>query len=310
MLTQRIVSSDLPPGSLLKEAAIASHIGISRAPVRKAILMLVDAGLIRPASGQGYIVGDQAARRLSSRDLHSILSPATEEIDRTVSWERIFTQTANEVTSVLPFGNYRIQEAELGTYYNVSRTVAREVLWRLKDARLIEKDRKSHWIVGQMTARDVRDSFEMRRALEPRALVAVAPDIDKRWLTSLAERVERALAIFPACGAEEIDAIEHELFHVMFDGLKNARMLSSIRRNQVALCVPRLFRQHFPLRDDRPALVTYSQIIRLMESGALQAAQVLLSTRLTDAEALTLARLRVLAILPPPRTVPYMFSVR
>jgi len=308
LLRQKIVDRQLPPGALLKEAAVATHLGVSRAPVRRAILMLAETGLLRPAAGQGYVVGDEVARRMSSRDLHDILAPATDEIDRSATWEGIFARVSREIMSVMPFGTFRIQEAELGNFHHVSRTVAREVLWRLMDSRLIEKDRKSHWIVGQMTARDVRDSLEMRQLLEPRALANVASGLDREWLAALSTRIDLALSRFPDCGAAEVDAIEDEIFHSMFEGLRNARMLGSIRRNQIALTVPRLFRQHFPIHNDLPALTAYGQIVRLLHSGSTEAAQALLTSHLKRSEPLILARLRVLAILPPPATVPYMVA--
>lgn len=309
LLEQKIGNAEFPPGALLKEAAIATHLGVSRAPVRRALSMLAEKGLIRPASGQGFVVGEARALRLSARELHDILAPATEEMNRSATWERIFSLVSDEIMVLLPFGTYRIQEAELGDYHNVSRTVAREVLWRLMDVRLIEKNRKSHWIVGQMTARDVRDSLEMRRLLEPQALANVAPSLDREWLEALAVRIEAAIASFPECGPEVIDVIEHDMFQSMYESLTNARMLGSIRRNQIALCVPRLFRQHFPIRDDLPALTAYGQIARLLASGSVQAAQVLLSSHLERTEPLVLARLRVLAMLPPPTTVPYLVAV-
>ena len=309
LLQQKIATGEIPAGALLKEAAVSTHLGISRAPVRRALTLLAEKGLVRPADGQGYVVGTGQAKRLSPRELHDILAPATEDINRSATWERIFERVSDEITSLLPFGTYRIQEAELGDYHNVSRTVAREVLWRLMDVRLIEKDRKSHWIVGQMTARDVRDSLEMRRMLEPQALKNVASMLDIRWLESLNQRIDAAIATFPDCGGAELDAIEHDMFQTMYQGLRNARMLGSIRRNQIALNVPRLFRQHFPIRNDFPALVLYGQIVRLLVIGSVQAAQVLLQTHLERTEPLVLARLRVLAMLPPPATVPYITAV-
>lgn len=309
LLEQKVASRAIPAGAVLKEAAVATHLNVSRAPVRRALAMLADRGLIRPADGQGYIVGDGRARSLSARELHDILDEAADEIDRSASWERIFTSVSEEVTSLLPFGTYRIQEAELGDHHDVSRTVAREVLWRLMDVRLIEKDRKSHWIAGQMTARLVRDTLEMRRILEPQALANLAPTLDRSWLETLARRIENAVSRFPTCGAAEIDAIEKDMFGTMYAGLRNTRMLGSIRRNQVALIVPRLFRQHFPVRDDLPALVTYGQIVRLLCAGAIEAAIILLRTQIERSEPLVLARLRVLSILPPPTTQPYIIAV-
>ncbi|PKQ03995.1 MAG: hypothetical protein CVT71_02750, partial [Alphaproteobacteria bacterium HGW-Alphaproteobacteria-10] len=197
LLAQKIASGELPDGSVLKEGTVSTHLALSRAPVRRALAMLSEDGLIRCADGQGYIVGSGPPRPLSSRHLHDILARSTDDIDRSATWERIFSEVLGEVMSVMPFGTYRILEAELGQYHDVSRTVAREVLWRLIDRRLIEKDRKSHWIVGQTTARSVRDSLEMRRLLEPQALANVAPRLDIDWLRGLSGRIDAALARFP-----------------------------------------------------------------------------------------------------------------
>lgn len=309
LLQRKIASGAMPTGAVLKEAAVAIHLNVSRAPVRRALAMLAERGLLRPADGQGYVVGGAIPRPLSARELHDILAEATEDISRSATWERIFSRVSGEVTALLPFGTYRIQEAELGDHHAVSRTVAREVLWRLMDVRLIEKDRKSHWIAAQMTARVVRDTLEMRRVLEPQALANVAPLLERSWLEDLARRIEAAVARFPACGAAEIDAIEKDMFGTMYAGLRNTRMLGSIRRNQVALIVPRLFRRHFPVRDDLPSLVAYGQIVRLLCAEALEAAQILLRTQIERSEPLVLARLRVLSILPPPATQPYMIAV-
>lgn len=309
LLEQKIAAGAISAGSVLKEAVVATHLNVSRAPVRRALAMLAECGLIRAADGQGYVVGQGLPRQLTARELHDILAEATEDINRSATWERIFRRVSEEVTSLLPFGTFRIQEAELGDYHDVSRTVAREVLWRLMDVRLIEKDRKSHWIAGQMTARMVRDTLEMRRILEPQALANVAPTLDRAWLEDLARRIEGAVAGFPDCGPAELDAIEQDIFGTMYAELRNARMLGSIRRNQLALIVPRLFRQHFPIRDDLPALVAYGQIVRLLCAGAIEAAQVLLRTQIERSEPLVLARLRVLAILPSPALPPYILTV-
>ena len=310
LIAARIASGELAPGSVLKAAGIAAQLGISRAPVRRALALLAGAGSIRAAEGQGYLVGAAGAPlHLSPRRLQEILAPEVEAIDRSAASERILAEVGATIAAAMPFGTYRVQEAELGAHFDVSRTVAREVLWRLVDLRLIEKDRKSHWIAGQMTARDLRETLEMRRVLEPQALLRVAPGLPAARLAALAGAIGAALADFPACGAAAVDAIEHELFVALFDGLQNSRMLGSIRRNQISLLVPRLFRAHFPMVDDLPLLRDYAQIVAEWRGGRLSVAQALLRSHLQRAEPLILARLRVLSQLPPPRGVPYLAAI-
>ncbi|MBK8438845.1 MAG: GntR family transcriptional regulator [Rhodobacter sp.] len=310
LLAGKIDSGELPHGTVLKEAQISTQLGMSRAPVRRALAMLAEQGVIRAADGQGYVIGAaETPVPLSSRRLHEILTNEAEDIDRSATWERIFEQVVDEVSACMPFGTYRIQEAVLGDFHNVSRTVAREVLWRLMDRRLIEKDRKSHWIVGQMTARDLRDTLEMRRLLEPQALLHVFATLSRDRIEALATRVQTAITGFPTCGPAEIDAIEQAMFGTMYDGLRNSRMLGSIHRNQISLLVPRLFRHHFPMIDDLPSLQDYAQILHHLRMGAVNVAQVLLRNHLMRVEPLTLARLRVLSLLPPPHKVAYLTAV-
>ena len=284
LLANKIETQELPAGSVLKEASIAIQLGVSRAPVRRALAMLHADGFIRAAAGQGYVVGEAHPVALSPRRLQEILVAQSDDIGRSATWERIYAEVSTTVMAAMPFGTYRIQEEELGNHHRVSRTVAREVLWRLMDRRLIEKNRKSHWIIGQMTARDIRETLEMRQVLEPRALAQVATGLDRIWLTTLMARIDKAIDEFPA-----------DMFGAMYEGLRNARMLSSIRRNQISLIVPRLFRQHFSIRDDLPALQEYAQIVHHLRGGAAGVAQVLLANHLARVERLTLARLRLAA---------------
>jgi DNA-binding GntR family transcriptional regulator len=309
LLAGKIETQELPPGSVLKEASIAIQLGVSRAPVRRALTMLHADGFIRAAEGQGYVVGEAHPVALSPRRLQDILVAQSDDIGRSATWERIFAEVSTTVMAAMPFGTYRIQEEELGNHHRVSRTVAREVLWRLMDRRLIEKNRKSHWIIGQMTARDIRETLEMRQVLEPRALVQVASGLDRVWLATLMARIDKAIGEFPAGGGAPLDEIETDMFGTMYAGLRNARMLSSIRRNQVSLIVPRLFRQHFSIRDDLPALQEYAQIVHHLRGGAASVAQVLLASHLARVERLTLARLRVLSALPAPGSAPYLIAI-
>jgi DNA-binding GntR family transcriptional regulator len=183
------------------------------------------------------------------------------------------------------------------------------VLWRLVDRRLIEKSRKSHWIVGQLTARDLRETLEMRILLEPRALGHVAAGLGRDWLAALASRVDAMIRGFPDGSAAELAGIERDMFQEMYDGLRNSRLRMSIRRNQTSLLVPRFFRAHFPMTDDLLALQDYAGILRSLRAGEVDRGQARLRDHLIRVEPLTLARLRVLSLLPPPSKVAYLMAV-
>lgn len=71
-----------------------------------------------------------------------------------------------------------IRDRELPERLGVSRTPVREALYRLAALGLVSSGERGTWIVAPMTARDIHELFELRRALEPLGLdqMTVKPD--------------------------------------------------------------------------------------------------------------------------------------
>jgi DNA-binding GntR family transcriptional regulator len=309
LLGEKISSGDLPQGAVLKEGSIATQLDVSRVPVRRALAMLRDDGVVRAGEGQGFVVGSAPPLKLTARALHDILVSSHKEMDRTALWERIIDAVQEQIEGCMAFGHYRVLEAELGEFHNVSRTVVREVLWQLRDRGLVGKDRKSHWILSQLSARDIHDAFEMRRVCEPHALLAVALLLDPKWLAQVLERIQETLHAYPHITPMHVDRIEDDMFHAMYQNLRNERMLSTMRRNQTCLLVSRLFRKHFPMRDEKTSMQEFVQILHHVLVGTPDVAAVLLDHHLKRSEAVTKARLRVLAAINLPETPPYLRSI-
>jgi len=64
ILRDRIVAGDLPPGARVDVAALAAELGISRTPVREAILHLESAGLVVRQPYRGTVVAGVDVQRL------------------------------------------------------------------------------------------------------------------------------------------------------------------------------------------------------------------------------------------------------
>lgn len=64
-LTQRIVSTALPPGTLLDETSLATMFGASRTPIREALRQLAAGGLVELRPHQAPRVANADAQRLS-----------------------------------------------------------------------------------------------------------------------------------------------------------------------------------------------------------------------------------------------------
>lgn len=121
----------------------------------------------------------------------------------------------------------RLIEAEIARALDVSRTPVREALNRLEKDGLIESVRPTGYVVMHPSMEDVRDIFEIRRALEPVAfasVVAEASDEDRHAFRRL--QADVAAAQTPAESAQA----NRTLRAFWFDRIRNVRMRETLKR--------------------------------------------------------------------------------
>ena len=193
-LSRNIRNGRLSLGVVLLEGPIATLLGVSRGPVKRALELLAGDGLIHRFEGRGYLVGPSGAKhppkRVNLLTMDLDVSGEIQAYAQRATWQRIYGEVAESVVDCTPFGTYKISEAAMCEHFDVSRTVVRDVLARLNHDGLIEKDRWSHWTAGPLTARDVNEHFEMRRILEPTALAIAAPHLDRGDIAAMLRRIE------------------------------------------------------------------------------------------------------------------------
>lgn len=68
----KIIRQDLPAGRSVGEAALATELGVSRTPVREALLGLESDGLVRAQRGRGFVV--QALSASEARQIYPIIA--------------------------------------------------------------------------------------------------------------------------------------------------------------------------------------------------------------------------------------------
>src|SRR5262245_39384290 len=72
-LRRNIDLGHLPGGTVLFVAAVADRLGVSRPPVRRALELLTRDGVVRRASGRGFVVANGARPEPSKRvNLHAL----------------------------------------------------------------------------------------------------------------------------------------------------------------------------------------------------------------------------------------------
>jgi DNA-binding GntR family transcriptional regulator len=313
ILRENILGGRLPPGFVLLEMPFAEMLRTSRAPVQRALRMLEAEGLVHRFDGRGYLVGpardDTVPLRRDIRDFDLILPDVAETAERgRASWERIYSEVEMAVASCLIFGEFRIVEAEIADHFSVSRTVVRDVLGRLHERGLIRKNQSSHWVAGPLTAQAIRQRYELRRLLEPRALVAAAPHIDRSHLLQMRNRLVAAEGAVP--DRDMIDTIEHDLHVRCVLAVPNEYVADAIRQNNLPLLAMQQLLRVLGLPSEPAVIVEHRLIVEFLlqrTADAAIAAGAALDAHLAASSRRNISRLKIVAVIPEPEIIaPYL----
>lgn len=315
VLRANIADRRLPRGLVLLEGPIAEILQTSRAPVQRALARLETARLIHRFDGRGYLVGPPGQRIEPVRtDINAFGLIIPESVDAALqsraAWKRIYDTVEADVTACVVFGRFRIIEIELAEHFNVSRTVARDVLSRLQQRALVHKNQSSHWIVGPLTAKSIKDHFALRSILEPPALKSAVAHFDHERLTRLHERLVAAEVSDVRQLASQYEDLEALLIETCVLATPNERLRSLIRDNLLPVTAAERVLRQFGLPTDRTAIAEQRLIVELLMRGAVEAAASMLDTHLDAAMNRNIAQMKIVAVIPDPGiTAPYLTRV-
>jgi DNA-binding GntR family transcriptional regulator len=312
VLRQNILGGQFPSGLVLLEGPIAALMQTSRAPVQTALLRLEAQGLIRRFNGRGFMVAGPGETpepaRIDLREFGLAIPKAIDDaLQNRASWERIYETVESDVAACLVFGRYRLIEAELAEHFNVSRTVVRDVLGRLEERGLVEKNQSSHWIAEPLTAQSIREHFALRRILEPQALISAAPLLDRARLAAVFERFRQTEASFDDGGdnpeSRDLEAFETLLIDTCVFATPNARLREEIRHNLLPVFAAERVLRQLGLPSDRAAITEHRLIVELLLQDAIPAAAAMLDAHLAAAERRSIAQIKIVAVLPEPQSI-------
>lgn len=315
VLRSNIESGTLPTGLVLLEGPIADILQTSRAPVQRALQALEMEGLVHRFAGRGFLVGPPGAdiepNRTDIKALGLIVPRhADEALQNRSSWERIYNIVEADVAACVVFGRYRIVEMELANHFNVSRTVVRDVLTRLRERGLVRKNQSSHWIAGPLTAQMVKDHFVLRTILEPSAIRLGARAVSPTRLEGLLRRLRAAEEVNAAGSFQENEAIQAEFIECCVLATPNERLKDLVRNNLLPVIATDRLLRRLGLPGD-PAIITELRLIaELLLRGATESAVSMMETHLDASLNRTIAQMKIVAIIPGPSvTAAYLTPV-
>jgi DNA-binding GntR family transcriptional regulator len=305
ILARQITSGAVPRGARLLESRVTAQFGISRAPARQALAELVRSGLIEKAAGRGYTVirgGPPAAPDAagSAPDESIILSSLP-------TWEKLYAQVEREIAARSAYASWRVNEAKLALHYDVSRTVARDVLGRLQQRGLVRKDERSRWYAPALSPTHVGELYELRWVLEPLALAKAAPNVPRDYLTQIRRSLEDAIEHADAIEGETLDRLEQELHVTLLGYSGNFSLMQAITLPQSLLIAHRfLYRWTARLFETEPFLGEHLAVIERLEHGKATEAAQALEEHLKASRERAIARIDVVAKAFHPDPLPYL----
>lgn len=305
ILADQIGRGTLPADAPLTETAVAARFGISRAPARRALAELAEAGLIEKAEPRGFAV--RQGRRAQAAAEPQGTGTADDKLVSLPSWERIYGEAESEIIARTSFASWRVNEAELARHYSVSRTVARDVIGRLQQRGVVQKDERGRWLAPALTPKHVGEVYELRWLLEPVALVKAAPNVPGAVLAQLRGNLVAAIDNASEAVGATLDRLEHDLHVVLLGHCGNGTLMQAITLHQSLLIAHRfLYRWTSRLFATEPFLPEHLEVFDRLRAGHVEEAAKALEMHLKVSRERAIARIDVIASGTQPDPLSYL----
>ncbi|TDK31359.1 GntR family transcriptional regulator [Rhizobium deserti] len=310
VLAGEISAGNLTSGSRLTESGLANRFGISRAPARLALSELESRGLVRKSAVRGYEVlalSGGPAFEATTSDRIGADQQFTARLQFLPSWELIYPEIELEVVSRTSLTSWRINEVALAKAYDVSRTVAREVMARLQQRGIVQKDEKGRWQAPALTTKRIDDLYELRWVLEPLALEKAFPQLPPGLASRLSANVQAAHSAFGTVAGEKLDALEQELHVELLSYCGNEALMQALSLPQGLLVAHHfLYQATSALFETEPFLPEHLDVLDHLAAGNIRAAKAALIRHLKISRERAMMRIHSVASTLSPRDLPYL----
>ena len=224
-LAQRILShvrmTAMPAGRHLTEQSLQALLGTSRGPIRSALTYLERLGFVERKPNRGYYVARQAL--------------AAPEVLPEFSDETLYRLIAEDrLSGALPD---HVSETELSRRYDTPRNRLSRILDRIAVEGWVEKRPGHGWsFLSLINSKEAyRESYELRRTIEPAAMLSPGFRVDADQLAGL----ERQQHFVVDEGYRTLNAIElfeiNSRLHEVLAGMSGNRFVvqAIVRQNQL-----------------------------------------------------------------------------
>jgi DNA-binding GntR family transcriptional regulator len=207
-----------PEGTRLVERTLAEHLRVSRSPVRSALRLLEDDGVVALTERGGYTVlraGDQLV---------------TPDEDPNTDDQPYLQIAADRLDGVLPD---RITENALGRRYGLAPAQLARILRRVNAEGWIERLPGYGWEFQPVltSQRAYEDSYRFRLTIEPAALLEPSFVLDRRPIEEVrAQQQELADGRIRSVGNAELFDLNRSFHEAIMECSGNAFFVDTLRR--------------------------------------------------------------------------------
>lgn len=269
-----LLQRETPAGTHLPELELSSALGISRTPVRAALLLLAEEGVVEFRPGRGFFLCRQLGE--ADRPRQGGLDGDAEALSVAIARDRLRGTLEDDLT-----------EADLMRRYGVTRAVLTRVLRQLAEAGMVERRRGHGWsfLPALSDASGQRDSYRFRMIVEPAGLLEPGFRPDPAWLRSIQARHEQLLG----AGPDQFSAVRFFEMNAEFhEGLARASGNAFLHKAVVQQNKLRRFINYdWTYGADRVevSLREHLAILDAIEAGSLEWASALLRRHIEQASA-------------------------
>jgi DNA-binding GntR family transcriptional regulator len=193
-ILQYLKECEAAPGHRLIEKDLCARFGVSRTPVRGALTLLAEQGLVESRANRGFILREPIKDIAGEEPLRAQDDEA----------KRLFiaiaqARNSGDLPDVLP-------QQEFLRRFDARMPTVVQVLRQLAELGVVERKEGNGWsfATSMDSARAQADSYAFRRAVEPAMLMQPTFKLDRAW----AERTKKAHLIFRRRKGRNTDAVE------------------------------------------------------------------------------------------------------
>ena len=193
----------LHAGTHLPEVKLSERLGVSRSPVRAALCLLEERGVVTPAPKQGYCLALDA----DSDAFAAVEIP--ESAEETIYRDLVRARFANLIPP-------QVAVSDVMRRYDCDRATANRVLAQMSEDGVVERAPGRGYLFGPVLndARAYEESYRFRLLVEPAAVLEPGFRPDPRHMKRLRARHEELLSgeidAVPMAELFEVDAELHE----------------------------------------------------------------------------------------------------